>query len=149
MIITNMHRGVNEFKKGYQPRNNLVKDENGDLLLVPDPGLFEVEIAISKLKNYKLPGSDEILAELIQVGGETLLSATHKLIHSIWNREEVPDQWKESAVIPVYKKSDKTDSRNSNGTSLLSTSYKILFTILLTRLIQHKDEIIEDNHCRF
>jgi hypothetical protein len=23
---------MNEFKRGYQPRNNLVKDENGDLL---------------------------------------------------------------------------------------------------------------------
>jgi len=26
------YRGINEFKKGYQPRTNLVKDENGDLL---------------------------------------------------------------------------------------------------------------------
>jgi hypothetical protein len=24
-------RGINEFKKGYQPRNNLVKEENCDL----------------------------------------------------------------------------------------------------------------------
>jgi hypothetical protein len=24
--------GINEFKRGYQPRYNLVKDENGDLL---------------------------------------------------------------------------------------------------------------------
>jgi hypothetical protein len=34
---------------------------------------FAVEIAISKLKKFKLPGSDQIPAELIQVGGETLL----------------------------------------------------------------------------
>jgi hypothetical protein len=27
-----LYRGINEFKRGYQPRNNLVKDENGDLL---------------------------------------------------------------------------------------------------------------------
>jgi hypothetical protein len=26
------YRGINGFKRGYQPRNNLVKDENGDLL---------------------------------------------------------------------------------------------------------------------
>jgi hypothetical protein len=25
-----MYRGINEFKRGYQPRNNLVKDENGE-----------------------------------------------------------------------------------------------------------------------
>jgi hypothetical protein len=47
------------------------------------------------LKNYKSPGSDEILAELIQAGGEMLLSAIHKLINSVWNKEELPDQWKE------------------------------------------------------
>jgi hypothetical protein len=26
-----LYGGINEFKKGYQPRSNLVKDENGDL----------------------------------------------------------------------------------------------------------------------
>jgi hypothetical protein len=30
--IKYMYRGTNDFKRGYQPRNNLVKDENGDLL---------------------------------------------------------------------------------------------------------------------
>jgi hypothetical protein len=29
----NLYRGINEFKRDYQPRNNLVKDENGDLLV--------------------------------------------------------------------------------------------------------------------
>jgi hypothetical protein len=28
----NINKGINKFKKGYGPRNNLVKDENGDLL---------------------------------------------------------------------------------------------------------------------
>jgi hypothetical protein len=30
--IRDLCRRINEFKRGYQPRNNLVKDENGDLL---------------------------------------------------------------------------------------------------------------------
>jgi hypothetical protein len=30
--IRDLYRGINEFKRGYQPRSNLVKDENGDLL---------------------------------------------------------------------------------------------------------------------
>jgi hypothetical protein len=46
-----------------------------------------VEIAIAKLKKFKSPGSDEILAELIQAGGEILLSAIHKLINSVWNKK--------------------------------------------------------------
>jgi hypothetical protein len=30
--ISDLYRGINGFKRGYQPRNNLVKDENGELL---------------------------------------------------------------------------------------------------------------------
>jgi hypothetical protein len=99
--IRDMYRGINEFKRGNQPRNSLVRDENGDLLvdihnilsrwknflfqllnvynisdvrqievhtaepLVIDPSHLKVEIAIAKLKKYNLPGSDQILAELI------------------------------------------------------------------------------------
>jgi hypothetical protein len=111
-------------KRGYQPRNSLAKDENGDLLadshnvlnrwkkrfsqllnvhnisdvrqieihtaepLVPGLSLLEVEIAIAKLKNYKSPGSDQIPAELIQAGGEILLTKIQKVINSVWNKED-------------------------------------------------------------
>jgi hypothetical protein len=44
------------------------------------------------LKEYKLPGSDQIPSEVISTGGETLLSAIHKLINSVWNKEELFDQ---------------------------------------------------------
>jgi hypothetical protein len=44
---------------------------------------------------------------------------------------------------------DKTDSNNYCGISLLSTSYKILSTILLSRLGPYIDEIIGDNQCGF
>ena len=30
--IRDMYRGINDFKKGYQPRTNIVKDEKGDLV---------------------------------------------------------------------------------------------------------------------
>jgi 5'-deoxynucleotidase YfbR-like HD superfamily hydrolase len=61
------------------------------------------------LKKYKSPGSDQIPAELIKTVGEILLSAIHKLIDSFWNKEELPDQWKEFIIVPVHKKNDKTD----------------------------------------
>jgi hypothetical protein len=64
--------------------------------LVPGPSHLEAEIAIAKLKNYKSSVGDQILAELIQARGKILLSAIHKLFNSVWNKEESPDQWKES-----------------------------------------------------
>jgi hypothetical protein len=146
--IRDMYRGINEFKKGYQPRTNLVKVERGDLLayphkilnrwknyfcqllnihgvggvrhtemhtaelFVPEPSALEVEVAIGKLKRYKSPGVDQIAAELIQAGGETLRSKIHRLIKLIWNKEELPHQWKESIVVPIQKKDDKTVCSN-------------------------------------
>jgi hypothetical protein len=56
--------------------------------------------------------------QLIQAEGETLLSAIHKLIRSIWNKEELPDQRKEPILLPIHKKGcDKTDCNNYHGIS--------------------------------
>jgi hypothetical protein len=88
---------------------------------VPEPSASEVEVAIGKLKRYKSPGVDQIPAELIQAGGQTLCSEVHKLIKLIWNKEELPHQGKESIVVPIHKKGDKTDCSNYRGISLQST----------------------------
>jgi hypothetical protein len=97
--------------------------------LVPGPRSLVVAITIAKVKKYKSPGSDEIPAELTQAEGETLLSESHKLINSVYNKAELPDQWKESISVPIYKKGDNTDCSNCCGISL-STSYKILSNIV-------------------
>jgi hypothetical protein len=85
-----------------------------------------MEIGIGKLKSYKSPGTDNIPAELIKAEGETLYSEIRRLICCIWNKEELPQQWKESIIVPIYEKGDKTDCNNYRGISLLSTAYKIL-----------------------
>jgi hypothetical protein len=76
---------------------------------VPKPSGSEVEVAIGKLKRYKSPGVDQIPAQLIQTGRETLHSEIHKFIKLIWNKEELPHQWKELTVVPIHKMGDKTD----------------------------------------
>jgi hypothetical protein len=43
--IRDLYKGINEFKRGYQPRSNLVKDENGDLFA-------ESHNILNRWKNY-------------------------------------------------------------------------------------------------
>ena len=95
------------------------------------PSTLEVELAIEKLKSHKSPCIDPIPAELIKAGGSTIRCAIHKLIIAIWNKEELPGVWKESIIVPIHKKGDKTDCNNYRGISLLPTTYKILSNILL------------------
>jgi hypothetical protein len=101
------------------------------------------------LKSYKSPGADNIPTELIKAGDETLYSEIHRLICCIWNKEELPQQWKLSIIVPIYKKGDKNDFNNYRGISLLSTAYKILSNILLARLTPYVNEIIGDHQCGF
>ena len=63
-------------------------------LLVPEPSASDVEMAVEKLKRYKSPGTDQILAELIKAGGRTISNDINELINSIWNKEELPGEWK-------------------------------------------------------
>jgi hypothetical protein len=46
---------------------------------------------------------------MFQAGGETWMSVIHKLINAIWNQGELPDQRKESIMLPIHKKGHKTD----------------------------------------
>jgi hypothetical protein len=68
----------------------------------------------------------------------------HKLINSVRNKEELPDQWKEFIIVPIDKKCHKTDCNNYCGVSLLSTS-NILSNILLSWLSPYIGEIIGDH----
>jgi hypothetical protein len=63
---------------------------------------------------------------LIKAGREILGSETHELINyiwnlefGIWNKEELPYQWKKYISIPIYKKGDKTDSGDISAISAL------------------------------
>ena len=127
-----MVRDIIDFKKGYEPSTNIVKDDTGDLVadshsilarwrnyitqllnvhgvndvrqtaihtaesLVPKTSASEVELAIEKLKTHKSPGIDLIPAGMIKAGSKTIRYEIHKLIISNWNKEELPEEWKES-----------------------------------------------------
>jgi len=117
--------------------------------LVPEPGASEVKLAIDNLKSHKSPGIDQIPAELIKEGGRTIYLEIHRLITSVWKKEKLPEGWKESIIEPSHKKGDKTDCNNYRGISVLPTTYKILSSILLSRLIPYAKEIIGDHQCVF
>jgi hypothetical protein len=59
--------------------------------------------------------------------------------------EELPQQWKESIIVPLNKKGDKTDCSNYRGISLLLTMYKILYNILLSNLTPYAEESVADH----
>jgi hypothetical protein len=132
-LLADSHNILNMCKKYFSQLLNVYSvsnvkqiDIHKAQLLVHDSCPFEVEIAIAKLSRYKLSGCDPCPIVAIQEGGKTINSLILFGIRNIC-------QWKESTIVRIYKKGDKTDYSNYRGISLLSTSYKILSSILLSR----------------
>jgi hypothetical protein len=51
--------------------------------------------------------------------GRTIRSETHKLINSVRNKEEFPEQWEEYNIVHIYMKGDKTDCSNIKAYNFL------------------------------
>jgi len=75
----------------------------------------------------------------------------HYILRStrIWNKEELPQQFKESIIVPMYKKGDKSNCSSYRQMSLLSSTYKILSNILISWLIPYVYEITGNHQCGF
>ena len=61
----------------------------------------------------------------------------HKVINSIWNKVELPEEWKESIIVLIYQSGDKTDRSKYRGIPLLPAMYKIISNILLSKSNTH------------
>ena len=96
--------------------------------LVPEPSDCGVEVAIENLKRDISPGIDQNRAELIKIGHRAIRYEIHKLIISIWNEDELPEEWKESVIVPTFKKGDKTNCNNCRGISLSQPHHLVILT---------------------
>jgi sorting nexin-29 len=86
---------------------------------------------------------------VIKEGGRAFRSKIHILFNSIWSKEELPEEWKASIIVPIHKKGNKADYSNCRSISVLSSTYKILSNILLSKLTPHAEEIICVHQCGF
>jgi hypothetical protein len=78
--------------------------------------------------------------------GDMLNKKLHKLILMVWNNKQLPQQWNEGIICPVYKKGDRLNCNNYSPIALLNIAYKIFAILLNKRLIENK---LEDNQMGF
>jgi hypothetical protein len=86
------------------------------------------------MRNNRAPGEDGLPAELFKYGGEELTNSMYTLIRSVWESEEIPEDWSLAVICQIYKKSDKTVCSNYRGISFLNVAYKIFSKVLARRL---------------
>jgi len=62
----------------------------------------------------------------------------------IWNNEQLPQQWNEGIICLVYQKGDILNCTNYRLITLLNIAYKIFAILLKKRLIENKENKLED-----
>lgn len=94
----------------------------------------EVAEAIKSLKNRKSPGQNGIYNELLKCGGQHLTEELTKLIKNILNTCRIPDPWRTSTMILMFKKGDKQEMSNYRGINLLDTTLKLTTKVITNKI---------------
>ena len=95
----------------------------------------EVERAVKKMKNGKATGPDRIPVEVWKSLGEEGIDILWDLMQKILNQEKMPEEWRGSIIIPIYKgKGDIQECGNYRGIKLISHTMKIWEKIIERRL---------------
>ena len=94
----------------------------------------ELEEALRRTKNSKAPGEDEIPSELYKYASASFKKRLLKFMNLIMRKEQIPEEYRNAIVIPIFKKGDMLKAENYRGISLLNTCYKILVKIWAKRI---------------
>jgi hypothetical protein len=130
--------------------NNLPQQPIKSTMDTP-PTVTEMKLAMSQLRNGKAAGQDNLPSELFKCGGAALENGLLRLIHLIWEEEQVPQEFKDATIVPLFKgKGSRQKTDNYRGISLLCSASKIVTRILLNRLnSQIMEENLPEEQCGF
>ena len=112
----------------------------------------EMEAAVQSLKKWKSAGVDNISAELVQAGGEDVITTLTTICNKIWQTGEWPTPWTQSLVIILPKKGNLQQCQNYRTISLISTPpppSKVMLKIILKRPKLQAEEIIAEEQACF
>ena len=90
----------------------------------------------------KSAGVDNIPAELVQAGGEDLLTVLTTIYNKIWQTGEWPTPWTQSLVITLLKKGNMQQCQNYQTVNLISHPGKVMLKTILDRLKPQAGKII-------
>ena len=94
----------------------------------------EVRFALSKMKNNKAPGPDDMPSELISALEEVGIKEVTKLLNTIYDTGEIPTDTKKSIYIAISKQAGTANCDQHRTFSLMGHLTKVLLRILMKRM---------------
>jgi hypothetical protein len=71
------------------------KNESYDCIdeKIEEPTLYEIQEIVRNIKRMKMPGTDNINAELLHVAGPQMTQRIQELTVNVWRTERMPNEW--------------------------------------------------------
>lgn len=100
----------------------------------------EVEHAIKQMKPKTASGPDNISGDLLKTRSHTIIQKLTERFNRYLKEEQIPDQWKTSKTVLLFKKGERDDIKNYRPIALLSQPYKLFTKVIMNRLEKTLDE---------
>ena len=101
------------------------------------------------MKNGKAAGMDSITTELLKADIETTACLLEDLFRTVWETEEIPEDWNCGLIVKLPKKGNLIDCGNWRGITLLSVPAKVMGRVIITRLHDAVDGMLREEQAGF
>ncbi|XP_038106501.1 craniofacial development protein 2-like [Culex quinquefasciatus] len=105
--------------------------------------------ANDKRRFYATVNGDGLPAELFKHGSTRMTEILHQIILRIWCEEQLPNEWLDGLITPIYKKGQRLDCANYRGITILNAAYKVLSRILWSKLRPMTETFVHFNSIQF
>ena len=97
----------------------------------------EVLKYLKRIKTSKSPGPDGIHPRIIYELPQQICVPITKLFNVCISKGEVPSDWKQAIISPLFKKNDTSDPNNYRPVSVTSILCKVLERCIRDRIVEH------------
>ena len=114
-----------------------------------DVGLIQNKL--SNLKVGKVGGDDGLPSKFLKETSNTLAKPLYEIYKKSFLTGQIPENWREANVTPIFKSGDRTDPSNYRPVSLTCHCCKVFESILKDNLVEflQSNSIINSNQHGF
>ena len=93
------------------------------------------------LNIHKATGPDQIPTRLLHDFADELGPTLSAIFQRSLDTGKIPDDWREAAIVPVFKKGDRHQASNYRPVSLTSVACKVLEHVIHSQIMDHFDRL--------